>query len=195
MYMFDRAYVSADANLTGLASNVTGASWTLSANSAGDDTAHKITIRNDSGNDHSGKTGLITGTSPNGQPQTETLALPAGSATVTSTKYFATVTSVVPSATIDADTMDIGWAAAAVTPWVSLRGSTDFKVGFGVTVDSGSPNYTVQHSFASGGAFDHASVAGKTATASGEYLSPIQALRVVLTAAGGVTLHLMQTGA
>jgi len=98
-----------DANLTGFASNVTGASWALTANSSGDTLAHRVSIRNDSATDHSGKTAILVGTDADGRAQTETIALPAGSATVESTKYFLTLTSVTPSATIGADTMDIGW--------------------------------------------------------------------------------------
>lgn len=99
----------ANANLTGFASNVTGASWTLTATNSGDSLAHQVSIKNDTATDHSGKTALLTGTDADGYAQTETVALPAGSATVESTKYFLTLTSVVPSATIGADTMDIGW--------------------------------------------------------------------------------------
>lgn len=196
MFKFKHSYDSAAASLTGLLSNATGATWTLSANDAGDDLAHKVTIRNDSGTDHSGKTATIVGTGANGQAQTETLALPAGTATVTSTKHFLTVTSVTPSATIGGDTMDIGWAAESVSPWLSLRHSAgEVQVGFGVTVDSGSPSYTVQHSFGDGQPFDHASVAGETTSQSGEYLSPISALRLKFTVAGAVTLNVMQAGA
>ena len=109
-------YTLAAANLTGFASNATGATWPLTATTAGDGVAHPVTIRNDSATDHAAKTAILTGTDANGQPQTETMNLPAGSATVTSTKYFLTLTSVVPSATIGADTMDIGWTALAQTP-------------------------------------------------------------------------------
>lgn len=196
MYKHKHTYTSAAASLTGLLSNATGATWTLSANDAGDDLAHLITIRNDAATDHSAKTATIVGTGPNGQSQTETVSLPAGTATVTTTKYFLTVTTVTPSATIGADTMDIGWAAGSVSPWFSTRRSVgEFQIGFGVTVDSGSPTYTVQHSFGDGEPFDHSSVAAETTSQSGEYLSPVAALRIKFTAAGGATLTVMQHGA
>lgn len=99
----------ANASLTGFLSNATGATWTLSATSSGDSLAHQVSIRNDSATDHSAKTAILTGTDADGDAQTETVSLPAGSATVESTKYFLTLTTVVPSATIGADTMDIGW--------------------------------------------------------------------------------------
>lgn len=99
----------ANADLLGFLSNATGATWTLTATSSGDALAHQVSIRNDTANDHSAKTAILTGTDSDGRAQTETINLPAGSATVESTKYFLTLTTVVPSATIGADTMDIGW--------------------------------------------------------------------------------------
>jgi len=96
-------YTLSAASLTGYASNATGASWPLTATTAGDGLAHPVTIKNDSATDHSGKTVVITGTDANGTAITETLNLGAGSATVTSTKYFKTVTSVVMTGTADAD--------------------------------------------------------------------------------------------
>lgn len=180
--------VSVAANTTGFASNVTGAAWTLTANNSGDSLAHLLTIHNDSATDHSAKTALITGTAPNGEPQTETLALPAGTATSTSTKYWLTVTSVVPSATIGADTMDIGWAAASVSAWV-YPSSTQaaFNMGFGCHITSGTPTYTVQHSYGVGETFNHSTVSSKTADAEGSYTNPIAAVRLSFAAAGGVT--------
>jgi hypothetical protein len=99
----------ANANLIGYASNVTGAAFTLTANVSGDDLAHRVSIRNDTANDHSGKTIVLVGTDANGVTQTETVTGPAGSATVTSIKYFLTLTSATPSATIGGDTFDLGW--------------------------------------------------------------------------------------
>lgn len=191
------AATSAAASLTGLASNVTGATWTLTANDCGDSLAHKITIRNDSATDHSAKTVTIVGTGPNDEPQTETgLALPGSSATVTSTKYFKSVTSVTPSATIGADTMDIGWAADSVSAWhFTQQNANPFSIGFGCVVASGSPTYTVQHTYGDGTAFNHSVVAAKTVNAEGSYTAPIVAIRLMFAAAGGVNLAAIQAGA
>lgn len=138
-------YTLSALNATGYASNVTGATWTLSANSASDGLGHPVTIKNDSVTDHSAKTAVITGTDAEGNDLTETLNLPGTSATVTSLKYFKTVTSVVPSATIGADTMDIGWTAIAVTPVIvvdrALHGSPSLQVALGGTTC----NFTIQH--------------------------------------------------
>jgi hypothetical protein len=133
----------ANVSLTGFASNVTGATWTLTATSSGDNLAHSVTIRNDSITDHSAKTAVLTGTDPDGNAQTETLNLPGVSATVTSTKYFKTLTSVVPSATIGADTMDIGWGNkfSALTYVLNWRNSNAARIHVDVT---GTISYSVQ---------------------------------------------------
>jgi hypothetical protein len=100
---------AADALLTGFASNVTGAAFTLTANESGDSLAHRVSIRNDSATDHSGKTVTLVGTDADANPQTNVVTGPGNAATVESTKYFLTLTSATPSATIGADTFDIGW--------------------------------------------------------------------------------------
>ena len=95
-------------SLTRYASNATGATFTLAETTPGDSLARVVTILNDSTTDHSGKTALLTGTDADGKTQIETMALPDDTATTTSLKHFLTLTSVVPSATIGSDTMDIG---------------------------------------------------------------------------------------
>lgn len=99
----------ADANLIGFASNVTGAAFTLTANASGDSLAHQVSIRNDSATDHTGKTIALVGTDADGRAQTEDVTGPDNAATVESSKYWLTLTSATPSATIGADTFDIGW--------------------------------------------------------------------------------------
>lgn len=121
MPYFKKTFTPADANLTGFASNVTGASFTLSATSSGDSLAHKVSIRNDSATDHSGKTITLVGTGPDGQAQTEVVTGPAGSATVESTGYFLTLTSATPSATIGASTFDIGWVDEFATKTIPIN--------------------------------------------------------------------------
>jgi hypothetical protein len=68
--------------------------------------------------------------------------LPGASATVESTYYFKTLTSTTPSATIGADTMDIGWVDEFVSNTIPYNhrgneGTLDFTV-------SGTINYTSQ---------------------------------------------------
>lgn len=135
-----------DANLTGFASNVTGATFTLTATAATDGLAHKISVRNDSATNHSAKTIALVGTDPNGHSQTETIAAPGASATVESTLYWLTLTSATPSATIGADTFDIGWVDEVATRAVPLN----WKSGKAATcfVDvTGTIDFTVQMTF------------------------------------------------
>jgi|TARA_R110002126_G_scaffold227906_3_gene372455 hypothetical protein len=96
------------ANLTRYLSNATGATWTLTETNSSDSLAHTVTIKNDSATNHSAKTAILIGTDSANRSLTETVNLPGSSLTVTSTRYFKTLISITPSATIGADTMDIG---------------------------------------------------------------------------------------
>lgn len=189
------------ASLTGFLSNATGATWTLSNTATTDGLGHLVTIRNDSATDHAALTAVLVGTDAQGNAQTETLALPGTSATVTSTKYFKTLTSVTPSATIGADTMDIGWAAASVSQMypVDYHSVTGGGISLGVTI-TGTINFDVQHTlddvFASVAAsqaanwFDHSSIAADTATVDGNYAFPIRAIRFLTnTVTDGATVQ------
>ena len=133
----------ANANLIGFLSNATGATWTLTATNSGDFLAHQVSIRNDTANDHSAKTAILTGTDADGKTQTETVALPGVSATIESTKYFLTLTSVVPSATIGADTMDIGWVDEFVSQTILLNHYANIAASVQITV-TGTINFDVE---------------------------------------------------
>ncbi len=185
---------SAAAVTDGLAAGVTGASFALTANDCGDSIGHLITILNNSITDHSAKTLAIVGTDENGNAQSETIAGPAGSATVTSTKYFKTVSSVTPSATIGADTFDIGWAANSRGAWFQpdLNINGEFNVGIGCTVVAGSPNYGVVVSYDRSSWHAHGTIAGKTASFGGQQATPVVAMAVQFTAAGSVTTTFLQ---
>lgn len=139
------SYTPADDNLTGFASNQSGAAFTLAATTPNDgDMAHLVIVTNDSATDHSAKTLALVGTDADGFAQTETMAAPGSSVTSTSTKYWKTLTSVTPSATIGADTFDIGWTDDVVSKTFPLdfRGNP-FQIGVGVDI-SGTIDYTLQ---------------------------------------------------
>lgn len=133
----------ADASLTGFASNVTGAAFTLTASAATDGLAHQVSIRNDSVTDHSGKTVTLVGTDQNGRALTEVVTAPGTSATVESAGYFLTLTSATPSATIGADTFDIGWVDEISSKTIPLnwRSSAAAPIYIDVT---GTINFTAQ---------------------------------------------------
>ena len=104
---------------------------------------------------------------------------PGASVSVTSTKYFLTLDSpVIPSATIGADTFDIGWAADSVSPWYfldTMNQDAPFGLGFNVDVDSGSPTYSVQHTYGRSAVFTHSTVTGETTAQEGASTTPIAA--------------------
>lgn len=140
---FTKTFAPANASLTGFASNVTGDSFTLTANESGDSLAHRVSIRNDSATDHSGKTVLLVGTDSDGKAISESVTGPGSSATVESTSYFMTLASATPSATIGADTFDIGWVDEFVTKTIPL----DWRAGVGalrITV-TGTINYDLEN--------------------------------------------------
>jgi hypothetical protein len=191
MEAFSLSGTSVAASLTGFASNVTGATWALSANDSGDSLAHKVTIRNDAATDHTGKTITLVGTDADGKAQTETLAGPNNAATVTSVNYYLTLTSITVSATIGADTFDIGWATASVTRTFrpTRNKALPFNIGFGTRVVSGSPTFSAQQTYGGVQWHEHAVVTAKTSATDGVYTSPVLGIRLAFTAAGGAALE------
>lgn len=135
-----------DVSLTRFLSNATGATWTLSQTTPGDGLAHQISIRNDAAVDHSAKTAILVGTDQNGVAQTETVNLPGSTLTIESTGYYLTLTSVTPSTTIGADTMDIGFVDEAATKTYPLDWCSPYAANVSVDV-TGTINFTVQQTF------------------------------------------------
>ena len=183
---------SAALDADGLANDVAYASggYALTATTSGDSLAHKITVLGNAATNHSAKTITVTGTDADGNVQTETMAGPNGIVTVTTAKFYLTVTSVTIDATTNADTFDIGWTAASVSPWyhVNKQPWGPNGVGFGCVVDSGTPTYTVEQQYGDGTKFNHATVASETTSQEGSYTTPVRAIRLSWAAAGGVTL-------
>lgn len=197
--IYSQSYTVDAASLTGFASNVTGASWAITTAGPTDNLQHLVTVRNDSATDHSGKTIILTGTDANGNTQTETITAPAGSATVTSTKEFRTLTSAVPSATIGADTMDIGWTAVASGPWVEVE-MPGKNAAVAVSV-GGTINYDVELLFAnntlgSSTSFKAANITAKTAKAYDFLTGPVHAVRLHVNShtSGTAVLQVVQGG-
>ena len=202
-------FTPADDNLTGFASNVTGATFTITTTTPDDGMAHLVIVTNDSITDHSGKTMALVGTDADGNAQTETLTGPAASTTSTSTRYFRTLTSANPSATIGADTFDIGWTDDAVSPtFVPDYKQAPFNLGIGCDI-AGTINYDIQHTFdnvfetpttstySARTWFDHSSIAAKTADADGNYAAPIRGIRILinsLTSGATIKVTLIQSG-
>lgn len=140
------ALTPADANLTGYASNVSGAAFTLTATAATDGLAHRVTVRNDTANSKAAINLTLVGTDADGNALTEVLAGPGANATVTSVGYFKTLTSVMPASTFGADTSDIGWAAQIQTQIFNINVLAEDALAVNVDI-GGTINYTVQQTF------------------------------------------------
>lgn len=125
-----KEYTLIDADQDYFANNVTGASWTISTNATPNGEAYKIAILNNSATNHSTKTATIVGLDADGKTQNEILSLPAGSETVYSAKYYSSVISITPSATIGADTMDIGTSSYFASKTFCLSTNKTASIGF-----------------------------------------------------------------
>lgn len=132
----------ADEDTDGFADGVTasaGTAFTLAANDASDELAHKVVIT-PSGSVTGNYT--LTGTDADGKTQTETLATDTTNA-VTSAKYYKTLTEVLSPSGIGSETVDIGWADEVASQTIPLDSyvSTPASVQIDVT---GTLDLTVQ---------------------------------------------------
>lgn len=139
-------FAPSNASLTGFASNVTGATWTLTATAAPDGLAHQVSIRNDSANDKSLIGITLVGTDANGSAQTEVVTGPVGSATVESAGYYKTLTSVTPASTWGADTADIGYVDEFVSQTINVNCLAEDSLTLVVDI-GGTINFTVEQTF------------------------------------------------
>lgn len=132
----------ADATTTGIATGLTGAGpfTTFTASGPTDGLAHQLSL--DSAANLSGITMTIVGTGPDGEAQTEALAGP-NTAPVETTGYFKTITSITASATLGANTMDVGWVDEVSSRTIPLDRHRDSAPTVQVDV-TGTINYTVQ---------------------------------------------------
>lgn len=201
-------YSPVTTSAAGLANDVaySGGGYALTANSAGDGLAHLIIILGNAATDHSGKTFTITGTDADGKAQTEDLAGPNGNVTITSTKYFKTVTAVTVSATTGADTFDIGWNVGAVSKTIPLNWrATQFNVALSVDI-SGTINFDVEQTEKEiyGSTVpsaltwtNHATIVNKTADIVSNLTSPSRAVRLSInsvTNGATIALSVIQSG-
>ena len=85
-------------------------------------------------------------TDANDQTLTEVVTAPGTSATVESTGYFKTLTSATPSATIGADTFDIGWVDEIASQIIPLDRKSPFPCNIGINV-TGTADWTIQKTF------------------------------------------------
>ena len=136
-----KLYSPATEDTDGLVNDATGATSPLTQLSTGpgDGLAHQIAIV--SAANLSAITFTLTGTDADGVTLTEAVTGP-NATTVESTGYFKTVTSIAISATLGANTVDLGWADEFVTPTIQLN---TYAQGVSGNVDvTGTIDYTVQ---------------------------------------------------
>lgn len=136
-------YTPSTASTTYFASSVSGASFTLTNTATPDSLAHKVTITGLSATDLSGINATITGIGQDGDSQSETVALPNGTATVTSTLYYKSSLTVTPASTTGASAVKIGFADQFSSRTIPL----DWRGGltFVDTYPTGTINTTVQY--------------------------------------------------
>jgi len=107
-------YTLSALSVSGYVSAATGAGpFTTIAGSPADGLGHQVTLASTADLHLINMT--ITGLDAEGRSQTEVIAGPNNN-TVTSTKYFKSISSVSAASTLGANTMNIGWNAVIVTP-------------------------------------------------------------------------------
>jgi hypothetical protein len=161
----------------------TGPFTTLTLYATTDGLAHLVSLT--SAANISALTATLVGTDADGQAQTEAVTCP-NATTVYSTKYFKTLVSITMSATLGANTMDVGIQDVSISQTIPINyAAWDFNSTQMVEV-TGTINYTVQYT--EGAIYDrqpsmlpwfnHATLAAKTASLDGAITSPFRALRL-----------------
>ena len=123
----------------------TGAATAPTTTSTSDGLAHYVTLTSPVQATLAGINFTIVGTDPDGHDISETIAGPASASTVTSTKFFKTITTIQPSATMGVLTLAVGIAVTAISPTIALTNSPA-TAGMTVAV-TGTINYTVYETF------------------------------------------------
>lgn len=162
--------------------------------------AQKITII--SASNISNRTFTITGTDVYGNSLTETLTGPNNNTVTSSYCYKSVITIAISGAAAGALTSGNS-ADAEGTMYVPDIYSNPFSIGMGCAI-TGSPTYSIQHTFyntiekgfsyANAVWFTHSVISGKTANQDGNYDFPVFGIKLILTAAGTVTVRLLQSG-
>jgi len=181
----------------------TGAATAPTTTSTSDGLAHYVTLTSPAQATLAGINFTIVGTDPDGHSISETIAGPASASTVTSTKFFKTVATIQPSATMGALTLAVGIAVTAIAPTIAL---TNSPAAAGMTVAvTGTINYTMYETFSN--VYEHdattvstqiTALASKTANTSGN--ASVSATGVILlinsvTASATITVWLNQNSA
>ena len=139
----------------------TGAATAPTTTATTDGLAHGVTLIAPVQATLAGVTFTIVGTDADSHAQTETgLVGPASGATVTSSKYFKTIATIQPSATMGALTVSVGISAVSLSPTIVLDRRSVAPAAALVNV-TGTINYTGYETF--GDVFSLDSIASSTA--------------------------------
>jgi hypothetical protein len=125
----------------------TGAATAPTTTTTTDGLAHYVTLTSPAQATLAGINFTIVGTDPDGHDISETIAGPASASTVTSTKFFKTITTIQPSATMGALVVSVGIAVTAITPTIALSANSTAAAGMTVGI-TGTINYTAYETFA-----------------------------------------------
>ena len=124
----------------------TGAAVAPTITATTDGLAHYVTLTSPSQASLAAVNFTILGTDPDGHDISDVVVGPASASTVTSVKFFKTITTIQPSATMGALTVAVGIAVTAIAPTIALTSSAA-AAGMTVAV-TGTINYTVYETFA-----------------------------------------------
>lgn len=127
-----------------VADNLTGAGPFAPAYSTSDSLAHQLIITTTT--NESAITATITGTDADGRAQTEAVTMP-NNTTVETTKYWRTVTAIALSATVGADTFDVGIVDEVVSASLVLNRESGIGAKFFLDI-TGTLNVDVQFTIA-----------------------------------------------
>lgn len=125
--------------------NSTGAATAPTTTSTTDGLAHLVTLTSPSQASLAGITFTIAGTDADGHTITDSVTGPASASTTTSVRYFKTIATITPSATMGALVLSIGIAVGAITQTIPLTNSIA-AAGMTVAV-TGTINYSVYETF------------------------------------------------
>lgn len=125
----------------GFAAALTGVGPFTTFNKPADGISHQTTLQ--SAANLSTITMTIVGTDANGNTQTEAIAGPNAN-TINLTKYYKTITSITASATLGANTMNVGWTALCQTPVIPVDFAKLTGPMVSVGLDGTTVNYTMQ---------------------------------------------------
>ena len=146
----------------------------------------------------------VEGTDRSGRPISQTITGP-NAATVTTTMYFKTVTAVRYNGAM-ASNVEVGWGVTSVcAPQPVDHYRNPFGIGLGCSILSGTPTYSVEHTFddiqsatfneGTAEWFPHSSIDGATTDQDGNYAYPPSAIRLVIDSGSGtVRMRSLQAG-